>query len=354
MGPRIGDVEAPGILISRLETIHAMRGIAAFSVMMGHLIYFNTNFQVKWPTFSSPFYYGYLGVFMFFVISGFVIPFSMKGLNYKFPKSAWPFFLRRLVRLEPPYLVSVFVAFAIGYAAARTPGYLGAPYSIDIQTFMAQFIYLAPWFNKPWINPVAWTLAIEFQYYILMLFIGPLLLSSSKIKLVSFFVLIVAASLLITEPRAVFRYLPCFGLGFASFLYYNKQLNSACFAALIAVLGLLVGYILNIPTGIVSVGSVALIFLPISKPIPVLSALGTISYSLYLVHVPIGDRIINLTTRLPAAAWQVVGLIGAAAASISVAYALWRFIEMPSTSLAKEINAHGRGFLKPHLVVGNA
>ena len=154
-------------------------------------------------------------------------------------------FLRRIIRLEPPYLVSVFLVTAIGYAAVSAPSFRGAPYSVDIQTFMTQFVYLAPWFNKPWLILVAWTLALEFQYYILMLFIGPLLLSGSKIKLVFFFMLIVAASSLITEPRAVFMYLPCFGLGFASFLYYGKQLNSASFAALIAILGFLVGYILE-------------------------------------------------------------------------------------------------------------
>jgi peptidoglycan/LPS O-acetylase OafA/YrhL len=73
--------------------------------------------------------------------------------------------------------------------------------------------------DKPWINGVAWTLAIEFQYYILMLIIGPLLLSNSKISIVLLFALVVASSLIIRDGRAVCLYLPCFGLGFASFLY---------------------------------------------------------------------------------------------------------------------------------------
>jgi peptidoglycan/LPS O-acetylase OafA/YrhL len=239
-------------------------------------------------------------------------------------------------------IVSVFFAFAIAYAAARTPGYRGEPFSPSLLTFLVQFVYLAPWFGKPWINGVAWTLAIEFQYYILMLIIGPLLLSNSKISIVLLFALVVASSLIIRDGRAVCLYLPCFGLGFASFLYYEKELPMAWFASLIVVLGFLVGYNLGIPQAIVAVASVGLIFVPISKPLPVMSFLGSISYSLYLVHQPVGDRIINLTTRPPAQSLlQILGLVAAIAVSIGAAWTLWRFVEGPSTSLAKTISETG-------------
>ena len=49
---------------------------------------------------------GFIGVDVFFVISGFVIPLSLQGRDYRiadFPR----FMIRRLVRLEPPYLVSI-------------------------------------------------------------------------------------------------------------------------------------------------------------------------------------------------------------------------------------------------------
>jgi peptidoglycan/LPS O-acetylase OafA/YrhL len=164
------------------------------------------------------------------------------------------------------------------------------------------------------------------------------LLSGSTHKVVLLFALVVASSLLIKDEREVFLYLPCFGLGFELLPYYVKRINFVSFAALIVSLGVLVSYNLGIAPAIVAVGSVALIFLPIRKPVPVLSFLGTISYSLYLVHAPIGDRIINLTTRLPAMGWlQLLGLVGAIAVSVGVAYALWWFVERPSTSLAKTI-----------------
>jgi peptidoglycan/LPS O-acetylase OafA/YrhL len=110
-----------------------------------------------------------------FVISGFVIPYAMYSASYRITDGAWPFLLRRIVRLEPAYIVSLFLAFVLAYAVARTPGYRGPP-EPSLKDFLLQFVYLAPWFDVPWLDDVAWTLAIEFQFYLFML-IAPLLLS---------------------------------------------------------------------------------------------------------------------------------------------------------------------------------
>ena len=56
----------------RLESIHILRGFAAFSVMMCHFTYADINFRDKLPGFSGLFQFGYLGVWIFFVISGFL------------------------------------------------------------------------------------------------------------------------------------------------------------------------------------------------------------------------------------------------------------------------------------------
>jgi peptidoglycan/LPS O-acetylase OafA/YrhL len=123
----------------------------------------------------------YLGVTMFFVISGFVIPHAMDSMIYRV-RDAGSFFLRRIVRLEPTFIISVLLAVFIGFLAARTPGYQGDLFTLSLKEFLLQFLYLGPWFNVPWINGinfVAWTLAIEFQYYLLMLLAAPLLLSRS-------------------------------------------------------------------------------------------------------------------------------------------------------------------------------
>ena len=67
------------------------------------------------------------------------------------------------------------------------------------------------------------------------------------------------------------------------------------------------------------------------------SLLGAISYSLYLLHVRIGGRIINLATRLPESALTTVATVAAVVASVGSAYLLWRFIERPAMAYAQRI-----------------
>lgn len=59
----------------RLETIQSLRGIAASMVVVAH---FGTgrDFVAAFPTLGTIASYGTLGVPIFFVISGFVIPYS--------------------------------------------------------------------------------------------------------------------------------------------------------------------------------------------------------------------------------------------------------------------------------------
>lgn len=78
--------------MKRLQSIQIMRGIAASMVMLYHFGYSNSNFLAAFPSFGSLFKYGDLGVWMFFVISGFVIPYAMHSTTYRIRDSAWLFF----------------------------------------------------------------------------------------------------------------------------------------------------------------------------------------------------------------------------------------------------------------------
>jgi peptidoglycan/LPS O-acetylase OafA/YrhL len=84
----------------------------------------------------------------------------------------------------------------------------------------------------------------------------------------------------------------------------------------------------------------AVIFVPLSRPVPLLSFLGTISYSIYLLHQPLADRIINLYARFGASdQLQIAAVATSVAVSIVAATALWWLVERPSATF-------GRVFLK--------
>ena len=304
------------------------------------LFHFTTanHFVLGIPALMAVFNYGYLGVEIFFVISGFVIPYAMASEGYRFAADARTFFMRRIVRLEPAYLTSVVLAIALAYASSHTPGFRGRPFDIDPVTVAAHVAYLVGIFGKEWVNPVYWTLAVEFQYYIAMIVFAPLLISGVRSRATLFLAAVFLLSLVPTDRDLIFVHLPFFALGFVAFLYHGARMPR--FPLILWAMAFSVLCYLNegVVAAVVGLVAMLLIFVPVPNRVPVLSFLGTISYSLYLVHVPVGARVINLAARLPPSlSVQIAGMIVAAAVSLFAAWALWRFVEMPSMRMAKRV-----------------
>jgi peptidoglycan/LPS O-acetylase OafA/YrhL len=175
----------------RLQSIDALRGIAALGVVFYHAVWQSSNLVpgnlFRWPVkflqFLSSF--GYIGVFLFFVISGFCIhlQWAKARANQK-PQSVrfGTFWRRRFRRLYPPYLIA-FALFMV--MAALTTGIKFTHFFVyDIVMHLLMLHNLDP--NTCYsINGVFWTLAIEEQLYLayfLLLFLrtrlgwGPTLL----------------------------------------------------------------------------------------------------------------------------------------------------------------------------------
>jgi len=83
---------------SRLENIDVLRGIASLAVCWFHL----TNSYAQGSVAQLSGQYGWLGVEVFFVLSGFIIPHAMYSSNYEL-RSGWKIYIaKRLLRLDPP------------------------------------------------------------------------------------------------------------------------------------------------------------------------------------------------------------------------------------------------------------
>jgi len=112
---------------------------------------------------------GGVGVYLFYAISGFILPlpFAIKRLSARPMGSLKVYFMRRLTRLEPPYIL-VMLLLAISALAlhkmstGETLGYFftGITYSSTLA-----FKH----FNQ--LNPVIWSLEVEIQFYIAAPFI---------------------------------------------------------------------------------------------------------------------------------------------------------------------------------------
>jgi len=163
----------------RVQIIDALRGIAALAVCWFHFTQSVGDFLPEGLVKKSG-ELGFLGVNIFFVISGFVIPFTLMKCSYEIG-SYFRFVARRVVRLDPPYFASLILVLAVGFAlmhfANSHAGQL--PYE-SVPQILLHLGYLNVIFGYKFLNPIYWTLAIEFQYYLLLGLAFPLLFHSRK------------------------------------------------------------------------------------------------------------------------------------------------------------------------------
>ena len=148
--------------------IDGLRFVAIASVVMYHLHGFVLGNRVvpdAHDSLRAVVQHGYRGVNLFYVISGFILglPFAAHHLKGEPAVPLRRYFLRRLTRLEPPYIINLLICFTllvlIDGASARTLlPHLGA-----------SLVYLHNlWYGQPsMINAVAWTLEVEVQFYCL-------------------------------------------------------------------------------------------------------------------------------------------------------------------------------------------
>lgn len=108
---------------------------------------------------------GFIGVHLFFFLSGFVItyPFLRARAAGRADPTWGHFAWRRFVKIVPSYLLSIVVAYLLGYAATQS---VGAPVWKDVLTHL---FFVHTWWQQTSgsINGVLWTLAVEVQFYCL-------------------------------------------------------------------------------------------------------------------------------------------------------------------------------------------
>ena len=124
---------------------------------------------------------GHSGVELFFVISGFVLglPFARAAAGVAPKVSLRRYFLRRITRLEPPYIINLLLLSAamLVLGKATLPWLL--PHLLASLTYCHNLVYGV----GSSINFVAWSLEIEVQFYILApLLAGLLALRSPSVR----------------------------------------------------------------------------------------------------------------------------------------------------------------------------
>ncbi|MHB8147186.1 MAG: acyltransferase family protein [Vulcanimicrobiaceae bacterium] len=141
--------------------LDGLRGIAVLLVLWYHV------WEISWLPAPFPWLEfipetGFIGVHLFFFLSGFVITYPfVRARLLGGPSPTWGHFAyRRFAKIVPSYVLSIAIAYAIGYAQTQGDGHVWR----DVITHL---LFVHTWWQPTYgsINGVLWTLAVEVEFY---------------------------------------------------------------------------------------------------------------------------------------------------------------------------------------------
>lgn len=364
----------PGEPKERFLMIDGLRGIASLAVLACHLLVpevckFAQALESVLPgPVSQLVHHGDLGVEIFFVLSGFVIAYSTRG-RVATPAFAGRFALRRAIRLDPPYYVILILTMATW--ACFTP--FGVAGVLDemkgMPGILANMFYLQDILSFPSPVPIAWTLCLEVQFYLAYIVLlgltqavgsrmpkpadgsrGQSLAFPSTAARMLIFLPLAATSLSAWYPHVSrFDFLGCwfrFFLGVLVYWVLTAQSSRLWFFAFgVLLFGL--GAWTRDARSLAALSTAVLIYGAgrAGKLATWLSArwvqyLGRISYSLYLVHIPVGISAANFLWSWTDLSPVMASACASAAIFLSIAGAaiIHRYFEAVSIRISKNVN----------------
>lgn len=145
---------------TRVNEIDLLRFFAVMAVVFFHYSFrgyaADAMSVMPYPLLASFSKYGYLGVNLFFIISGFVILMTAAGGSLR------SFIVSRLVRLYPAFWACCTITFLAIL-------FMGGPrYSASIKQYAANMTMLSGFVGVPSIDRVYWSLFVEMRFYALV------------------------------------------------------------------------------------------------------------------------------------------------------------------------------------------
>jgi peptidoglycan/LPS O-acetylase OafA/YrhL len=348
-----------GMTRQRYAHLDGLRAIAALAVMVEHLF---GDLLRQAPSATGAMStvarsvvenlsLGRFGVALFFLISGFVVPFSIHG-----ERPLRDFAISRLFRLYP--------ALWLALAALATTAWLAGDMP-PMATVLTNMTMAPPLFGQPWLSPIYWTLFVELVFYLLV----ALLFAAGGLRnigaLLGLGLSLIAATVLPVQLRVhgvvalpvqyLGIHLSFLFLGLLLRLWLVERRPGARLSALILGLAQLAAVLAVSPFSLARgdsfimeglkpvLGAYLIAFavfvaaVRLERPHSVLLArIGLISYAMYLFHGQVNAavyRALPLTGRFSdlAAMLLCIGL------TLALSWLVYRMVERPMIQLGRRI-----------------
>lgn len=313
----------------RIRAIDGLRGIAAAAVL---LLHFLMDANGAYPEQDVPeFGFGHYGVQLFFMISGFVILLTVERKN-----RVADFAFSRFARLYPAYWATIAIAYVLITTSQLMPSRdVGRLYPLVNLTMLQQA------FGVIHYVPAFWTLYVELQFYALV----AALLAAGLIHRIEMFMSLGAivgilgtldvfgnwSAVVYAVPLVKYAHLFLFGI---CVLRIHRQFSWRTVAYMIVCIGNAIcmgsGYA-------VTVFCLGVVFLLAAfGRLPVLASaflmfVGSVSYSLYLLHQPIGGIVIAWCS-IRGFPW-VISICIATVLAVAAAILVMLFVEKPANRI---------------------
>ncbi|HTE12044.1 MAG TPA: acyltransferase [Chitinophagaceae bacterium] len=316
------------IIKENLKTLDALRGLAAIYVVIHHCRWLlwegyekgyslhpseYSFFSKVFMYFFSAFKFGNQAVLFFFVLSGFVIHYSVsKRVDREGKFDAGDYLYRRIKRIYPPLLIAIALTFVLDMTGMKLnlPIYFShTPYpSINTNvhsdlsgtTLLGNLLFVQKIYTPAWgTDGALWSLMYEWWFYILYM---PLLLLFRKNKYLTIGIVLVVWYLNVLYgaglPVLLNKVLNMFLIWFAGMLLADMLLYKSInpIAGLAALLLMMTGSFADI-FGRIGYEIILTVFITIFLYLVLTTnwfnilrkceKLGPFSYTMYAVHMPI-------------------------------------------------------------------
>jgi peptidoglycan/LPS O-acetylase OafA/YrhL len=353
--------EKPSNASPRYASLDSLRGVAAIVVVVSHFaqVYFRGPAPI-WIRYSPLriLLDGKASVLVFFALSGFVLFLTFKGRDrFRY----WPYIVKRFFRLYPPFAVAILGAAIVYWIVRPIPiPQLGTWFNGNWSTAPTLGViagHLAMTDNGPWrsLDVVMWSLAHEARISLIFPIIALWVTKSWRAACITLFVVAFASNYVVVyhpvgwiyDPFQTTQYLFLFAGGASVALYagairdYLAKVHVSFRIALwVAVGGVTVAQT-PVIGNLADCAAILLVGLCFADPVAVriLSHgpfvwLGRISYSLYLVHLPILIGLLHVCYgKIPLAATLAIALV----LIVVVSDLSYRLVERPSLLLGRRL-----------------